>query len=156
MDEPVLGSDESTLSPDEGRSPPYQESNLSTSTSSDDDNGDGEGYRIEPSQPPIQFTGAKYQQIYLYSSHIIFLTSLTHALLFSGESHYTHATQDTEHGAPHSQRETITDPDKHTCRGSGRGRQHYLSPTDSSSSQNTGSSMPYAHGFDTYMAPDPF
>jgi hypothetical protein len=42
MDEPVLGSDESTLSPDEGRSPPYQESNLSTSASSDDDNGDGE------------------------------------------------------------------------------------------------------------------
>jgi hypothetical protein len=44
MDEPVLGSDESTPSLDEGRSPPYQESNLSTSASSDDDNGDGEGY----------------------------------------------------------------------------------------------------------------
>jgi hypothetical protein len=30
MDEAVLGSDESTLSPDEGRRTPYQESNLST------------------------------------------------------------------------------------------------------------------------------
>jgi hypothetical protein len=102
MNEAVLGSDESTVSLDEGRSPPYQESNLSTSASSDDDDGDGGDYRIKPSQPPIQFTGAKYQQIYLYYFHIIFLTSLTHALLFSGESHYTHATQDMDHDAPHS------------------------------------------------------
>jgi hypothetical protein len=43
-DEVVLQSDESTLSPDEGRSPPYQESNLSTSTSSDNDDGDGGDY----------------------------------------------------------------------------------------------------------------
>jgi hypothetical protein len=113
----LLVSDESTLSPDEGRSPPYQESNLNTSSSSDDDDGDGGGYRIEPSQPPIQFTGKKYRQIYLYSFHIIFLTSLTRALHFSGESHYTHATQDTDHGAPHSQRETIKDQDRHTYRG---------------------------------------
>jgi hypothetical protein len=28
-------------------------------------------------------------------------------------------------------------------------------PTNNSSSQNTGSSTPYAHGFDTYMTPDP-
>jgi hypothetical protein len=35
-------------------------------------------------------------------------TSLTHALLISGESHDTHATQDMDHGAPHSQRKTIT------------------------------------------------
>jgi hypothetical protein len=91
-DEPVLGSDESIPSPDEGRSPPYQESNLSTSASSDDNDGDDGGYRIEQSQPPIQFTSVKYRQIYLYSFHNIFLTSLTHALLFSGESHYTYAT----------------------------------------------------------------
>jgi hypothetical protein len=101
-DEPVLGNDESTPSPDERRSPPYQESNLSTSASSDDDDRDDGGYRIEPPQPTIQFTGVKYRQIHLYSSHIIFLISLTHALLFSGESHYTHATQDMGHGAPHS------------------------------------------------------
>jgi hypothetical protein len=49
-DEAVLRSDESTLSLNEGRSPPYQESNLSTSASSDDDDGN---YQIEPSQPPI-------------------------------------------------------------------------------------------------------
>jgi hypothetical protein len=48
-DEAMLGSDESTPSPDEGWSLPYQESNLSTSTSSDDDDGDGGCYRIEPS-----------------------------------------------------------------------------------------------------------
>jgi hypothetical protein len=53
MDKAVLGSDESTLSLDEGWSPPYQESNLSTSASSDDDDGDGGGYRIKPSHPPI-------------------------------------------------------------------------------------------------------
>jgi hypothetical protein len=84
MDEAVLGSDESTQSLEEGRSPPYAESNFSTSASSDDDDRGG-GYRIEPSQRPIQFTCKKYQQIYLYSFHIIFLTSLTHALHFSGD-----------------------------------------------------------------------
>jgi hypothetical protein len=117
MDEAVPGSDESTPSLDEGQSPPYQESNLSTSASSDDDDGDGGCYRIEPSQPHIQFTGAKYRQIYLHSFHIIFLTSL-----FSVESYYTHATQDMDHGAPYSKRETITDPDKHTGRERGRER----------------------------------
>jgi hypothetical protein len=39
--------------------------------------------------------------------------------------------------------------------GMGRGKQHYLSLMDSSSSQNTGCPMPYAHEFDTYMPPDP-
>jgi hypothetical protein len=61
INEVVLGSDESTPSPDEGRSPPYQEFNLSTSTSSDDDDGDSGDYRIKPSQPPIQFTCVKYR-----------------------------------------------------------------------------------------------
>jgi hypothetical protein len=154
-DEAVLGSDKSTLSPEEGRSPLYVDSNLSTSSSSDDDDGDDEGYQIEPSQPPIRFTGVKYRQIYLCYFYIPFLTCLTRALLFSGESHYTHTTQDTDHGAPHSQRETITDQDSHTGRGRGRGRQHYLSPVNNSSSQNTGSSAPYAHGFNSYMAPYP-
>jgi hypothetical protein len=62
-----------------------------------------------------------------------------------------------DHGAPHSQRETIMDQDRYTIRGRGRrrGRQHYLSLVDSSSSQKIGSHMPYAHGFNTYMAPDP-
>jgi hypothetical protein len=127
---------------------PYQESNLSTSTSSDDDDEDSGDYQIEPSQPPIQFVGVKYRQIYLYSFHIIFLTSLTHALLISWESHYSHGTQDTDHGAPHSQRETVTAQNRHTSRGreKKRGRQHYLSSVDSSSSQNTDSS--------TYMPMD--
>jgi hypothetical protein len=69
--EPVIGSDESTPSPDEGWSPPYQESNLSTSASFDDDDRDGGGYQIEQSQPPIQFTCVKYQQIHLYSPPLI-------------------------------------------------------------------------------------
>jgi hypothetical protein len=127
---------------------------LSSSASSDGDDGDGGGYRIKPSHPLIQFTGVKYQQIYLYSIHIIFLSSLTHALIFSGESHYTHATQDMDHGAPQSQRETITDQDRHTSRGRGMERQYYLFSIDSSSYQNIGSSTPYAHVFDSYMAPD--
>jgi hypothetical protein len=154
MEKGVLRSDESTPSPDEGGSPPYQESNLSTSASSDDDDGDGGGYQIKSSQPPIQFTGAKYQQIYLHSIHIILLSSLTQALIFSGQPHYTHATQDTDHGTPQSQRETITYQERHTSRGRGRGRQHYFSPADSSSSQNTSSSTFYAHGFDSYWASD--
>jgi hypothetical protein len=95
----------------------------------------------------------KYQQIYLYYFYIIFLISLTHALLISGESHYTNATQNMDHGAPHSQREIIMVQDRHTSRG--MGRQHYLSPVDNSSSQNTCNLMPYVHVFDTYMTPDP-
>jgi hypothetical protein len=115
----VLGSDESNSSPDEGGSLPYQESNLNNSASYDDDNGDGGGYRIEPSQPPIQFTGAKYQQLYLYSIHTIFLSSLTHAF-FSSESQYTHATQDTDHSAPQSQRRPLqTRTDIHAYEGEG-------------------------------------
>jgi hypothetical protein len=155
-DEVVLGSDESTPSPDEGRSPPYQESNLSTSAPSDDDDRDGGDYRIEPSQPSIQFTCVKYRQIYLYFFYIIFLTSLTHALLISEESHYTHTTQDTNHGAPHAQRDTITAHDRHMSREMRRGRerQYYLSLVNSSSSQNTGSLTPYVYEFDTYIAPD--
>jgi hypothetical protein len=109
MDEGVLGSDESTPTLDEGGSLTYQESNLSSLASSDDNDEDGGGYQIEPSQPPIQFTGAKYQQIYLYSIHIIFLSFLTHALIFSGESQYTHVTQDVDHDTPQSHRVTITD-----------------------------------------------
>jgi hypothetical protein len=116
MDEGVLGSDESTPTPDEGGSLTYQESNLSSLASSDDNDGDGGGYQIEPSQPPIQFTGSKYQQIYSYSIHIIFLSFLTHALIFSGESQYTHVTQDVDHGTPQSQRVTITDQDIYTSK----------------------------------------
>jgi hypothetical protein len=109
MDKSLLGSDEFTLSLDEGRNPPYQASNFSTSASSDDnddigDGGGSGGYRITPSQPPIQFVGMKYLQFFIHMLHIIFLISLTLALHFSGESHYTHTTQDTDHGAPHSQR----------------------------------------------------
>jgi hypothetical protein len=44
IDEAVLRSDETTPSPNEGWSTPYQESNLSTSTSSNDDDEDGGGY----------------------------------------------------------------------------------------------------------------
>jgi hypothetical protein len=85
--------------------------------------------------------------------HIIFLSSLTHALIFSGELHYAHATKDMDHGAPQSHRETIMDQDRHT--GRERERQHYLSPVDNSSSHNTGSSIPHVHGFDSYMTPIP-
>jgi hypothetical protein len=73
----------------------------------------------------------------------------------SQESHFTHVTQDMNHGVPHSQRVIMTNQDRDTGRGRGRGRQHYLSLVDSSSSHNTGSFESYAHGFDTYMTPDP-
>jgi hypothetical protein len=57
----------------------------------------------------------------------------------SQESHFTHVTQDMNHGVPHSQRVIMTNQDRDTGRGRGRGRQHYLSLVDSSSSHNTGS-----------------
>jgi hypothetical protein len=75
---------------------------MSTSASSDDDDNDGDGggsraYQIEPSQP-IQFTCMEYLQICIHTFHIIFIVSLTLAIHFSGESHYTQATQDMDHG----------------------------------------------------------
>jgi hypothetical protein len=60
----VLGSDEST--PSLGRSPPYQESNDSTSATDTDDGGDGVGeYRIAPSGGGTQFTGEKLKLCYI-------------------------------------------------------------------------------------------
>ena len=53
------------------------------------------------------------------------------AIVFTGEEDYTHATQDTDHGAPVSQRQTRS---AHT-----RGRQALLTyDQDSSSSSSTG------------------
>jgi hypothetical protein len=51
MDEALIGSDESTPSLDEGRCPPYQSSNLSTSVYSDndDDGGGSEGQDVTKS-----------------------------------------------------------------------------------------------------------
>jgi hypothetical protein len=63
--------------------------------------------------------------------------------------------RDTDHGASHSQRVTMMDQDRDTDMGRGRRRQHHLSSMDNSSSHNTSTSEQYAHGFDTYMAPDP-
>ena len=72
------------------------------------------------------------------------------SLLFIGEKDFTHATQDQDHGAPQSQRMTITD------RGRGKGRQHhygsYLSPVESESSFTpTSDTTP---GYIHYMLPD--
>jgi hypothetical protein len=53
MNEAMLWSDESALSPDERHCLPYQESNLSTSAFFDDHGGDGGDYQIKPSKPPI-------------------------------------------------------------------------------------------------------
>jgi hypothetical protein len=81
-------------------------------------------------------------QIFIHMFHIIFIISLTLTLHFTEESHYTHVTQDMDHGVPHSQR-VITmnqDRDMDKGRGKGRGRKPYLFPTDSLSTHNTGSS----------------
>jgi hypothetical protein len=56
-DEALLGSDESTLSPNEGRNPPYQSSNLSNSASSDDDDDETmEGQEVTESHHPSLFS----------------------------------------------------------------------------------------------------
>jgi hypothetical protein len=67
-----------------------------------------------------------------------------------GEADFTHATQDTDYGAPSSQRITMTGPPR------GRGRGHHLSPRQSSSSIQEGSesSGSYAHGYLEYLALD--
>ncbi|TVU34001.1 hypothetical protein EJB05_15822, partial [Eragrostis curvula] len=107
-------SDESTASEDARRSPTYQESNDSSSKSSSDGATADGGNASIASPSPIHFTG---------------------------ETYFTHATQDQDHGAPNSQRTTVTER--------GRGRQHhhggYLSPQESDTSGNytSGSSNSY-------------
>ena len=114
-------SDESTDSP--AKSPPYAESNDSSSktdTDDGDDAGDASGGFAQGG------TG----------------TSAQPHVAFTGESQYTHATQDTDHGAPSSQRELIP----------GTGRQHaYGAPYDydSTSSCSFGS-----YGQHPYDQPD--
>src|SRR6266508_3797830 len=114
-------SDESTDSP--AKSPPYAESNDSSSktdTDDGDDAGDASGGYAQggmgtSAQPHVGFTG---------------------------ESQYTHATQDTDHGAPSSQRELIL----------GTGTQHaYGAPRDydSMSSCSVGS-----YSYHPYDLPD--
>jgi hypothetical protein len=68
---------------------------------------------------------------------------------------FTHAMHDTDHGAPSSQRVTITTSDR--GRGRGGGRQKHLSLRQSTSSLQLGSesSSFYAHGYLEYLSPDP-
>jgi hypothetical protein len=72
---------------------------------------------------------------------------------FVGEVDFTHTTQDTDHGAPSSQRVTMTTSDR--GRGRGGGRKYHLSPRQSTSSMQSGSesSSSYAHGYSEYLAP---
>jgi hypothetical protein len=74
---------------------------------------------------------------------------------FPGEVDFTYATQDIDHGAPSSQKITITTSPKGRRRGGGR--QHHLSLRQSDSSIQSGSesSSSYAHGYLEYLAPDP-
>jgi hypothetical protein len=74
---------------------------------------------------------------------------------FLEEMDFTHAIQDTDHGASLSQRITMTTSDRGRSRGGGR--QHHLSPTHSISSMHTGndSSSFYTHGYFEYLVPDP-
>jgi hypothetical protein len=71
-----------------------------------------------------------------------------------GETDFTHTTQDRNHGAPSSQRITVTTSDRR--RGRGEGRQHHLSPRQSTSfiQSVSESSSSYAHGYPEYLAPD--
>jgi hypothetical protein len=74
---------------------------------------------------------------------------------FLGEADFTHATQDTDHGAPSSQRITVTASPRR--RGRGGGWQHHLALRSSTSSIQSGSesSSSYAHGYPEYLSPDP-
>jgi hypothetical protein len=149
----VLGSDEST--PSLGHNPPYQESNDITSATNDDDGGDGASeYCISPSGGGTQFTGAKvHTMLHIFTT--TFCRSLKVYLIFLEDVDFTHVTQDQDHGAPASQRLTMTVADR--GRGRGRSRQHHPSLSHSNSSIHIGSesSSSYAHGYFEYLTPDP-
>jgi hypothetical protein len=88
--------------PSPEQSPKYQESNLSTSATDTDDGRDGGSqYRIEPSSGGTQFTGEKHKLTMLLMYLIFHTWLIVH--LFPREADFTHATQDTDHGAPLSQ-----------------------------------------------------
>jgi hypothetical protein len=87
--------------------------------------------------------------------NLIFLNVTNTPSFFPGETDFTHATQDRDHGAPSSQRITVTTSPRR--RGRGGGRQHHLVSRSSTSSIQSGSESfsSYAHGYLKYLAPDP-
>jgi hypothetical protein len=87
--------------------------------------------------------------------NLIFSYMTNSAPFLPGEVEFTHDTQNTDHGAPSSQRITMTRSPR--GRRMGGGRQHHLSPRQSNSSIQSGSEFlsSYAHGYPEYLAPDP-
>jgi hypothetical protein len=152
----VLGSDGETHSP--GQSPKYQESNDSSSTTDTNDGGGGAGdqYHIEPSSGGTQIMGEHHKLPMLLKCILFFSNMINVAPIVLGEADFTHATQDTDHGAPSSQMITMIASPRGRRRGGGR--QHHLSLRQSTSSIQSGSepSSFYAHGYPEYLAPDPF
>jgi hypothetical protein len=71
-----------------------------------------------------------------------------------GEADFTHATQDTNHGAPSSQRIIMIGSPR--VRRRGGDMQHHISPRQSNTSIQSGneSSSSYAHGYTEYLTPD--
>jgi hypothetical protein len=124
----IVLSDEDTDDGEGDRSPHYQESQ--DSSSDDDDDGDdddddddggdggagviagagagaggsGGGGSVPPSEPPaaLRFTGMNFQ---MHSCLPLSVLSTNYTIwLIVGETQFTHATQDADHGAPASQR----------------------------------------------------
>jgi hypothetical protein len=86
--------------------------------------------------------------------NLIFLNVTNAPSFFLGEVDFTHATQDRDHGAPSSQRITVTTSPRQ--QGRGGGRQHHLVLRSSTSyiQSGTESSSSYAHGYLEYLAFD--
>lgn len=130
IEQPVR-SDESTTSDDDTRSPSYQESDDSSSKSDSDGDAGAQGGRSIPAATPLQFTNS--------------------LPLFAGETEFTHATQDEDHGAPQSQRTNVMEG----ARGKGRKYHYgtYLSPQESDTSFDATSES--SHDYHHYMLPNP-
>jgi hypothetical protein len=118
----VLESDEET--PSSGQSPKYQESNLNSSTT-DTDNGGMEVANTLLNHLVVVHSSQVRSTNYVTYVHLIFSYMTNSAPFLSGQAEFIDVTQDTDQGAPTSQRVTIIESDR--GRGMGGGRQHHLS-----------------------------
>jgi hypothetical protein len=104
--------DDETPSEDGGLNPTYQESNDSASSSSNGDRGD-EGAGGNTSSPPsafIRYTDSTILQIYVICFILLIILIANSSSLFCLHVRHNSLTspQDKDHGAPHSQRVTMT------------------------------------------------
>ena len=103
-----MSSDTETDDGDGERSPPYLESKDSSSADDGDDSdgadAGGGGAGGSGGGGPIRFTGIHCTYI---CTHVSDMSTNYDICLIAGETQFTHATQDSDHEAPQSQRRTV-------------------------------------------------